>query len=288
MSLAVEAGTTTFLVGGNGSGKSTLLRVLAGLAAPQQGTVRVHGRDIASCSRRALARRLAHLPQAPLVPDGVTVEELVVLGRHPHRPLLGGPDGADREAVRWAMGATGVAGFAGRMVSELSGGERQRAWVALALAQQAPVVLLDEPTTFLDIRHQLEVLELLRGLARRQGLAVLAVLHDLNQAAAFADRLVVLGSGRVLAQGRPAEVLTAGLVRRAFGVDADVERRGGTVTCHFRPLTTDAPPASPPQGEPPDAQAAPAPPGRRRRPGGRLRRGLGPYGRRRRTGRVDR
>ncbi len=273
VSLSVEFGTVTVLVGGNGSGKSTLLRVLAGLAPSQRGVVTVAGNDVRSYSARGLARRLAHLPQAPIVPDGVTVRELVLLGRHPHRRLLSGPDHADCEAVDWAMDATGLAGFAGRVVSELSGGERQRVWVAVALAQQAPLLLLDEPTTFLDIRHQLELLELLRGLADDAGRAVVAVLHDLNHAAAFADRLVVLGEGRVLAQGRPAEVLRPELVRAAFGVDAEVEDRDGRVVCLFRTLGADVRSPTSPQGEDHHAKAIarPSAAGRRRAGGGGVR-----------------
>lgn len=238
VSLAIEPGTCVVVVGGNGSGKSTLVRVLAGLAQPLAGTVTVAGRDIASYPPKLLARHVAHLPQSPLVPDGLSVAELVLFGRHPHRGLLGGPDVADHDALAWAMDVTGVTSFGNRLVAELSGGERQRAWVAVALAQQAAVLLLDEPTTFLDIRHQLELLELLRALAADHGLAVLAVLHDLNHAAAFADRLVVLGEGRVLADGAPADVLDPRLVRTAFGVDADIEHVDGVASCRFRTRRT--------------------------------------------------
>jgi iron complex transport system ATP-binding protein len=231
-SVVLEAGTTTAIIGPNGSGKSTLLRALAGVAKPLAGDIALDGRPLGSYTSRELARRLAHLPQAPLVPAGITVEELVALGRHPHRRLLGSA-GSDDEAVEDAITATGVGLFRRRPVAELSGGERQRVWVAVALAQQAPILLLDEPTTFLDIRHQLELLELLSKLAA-EGRAVLVVLHDLNQAAAFADDVLVLGRGRVIAQGRPAEVLDRAVISEAFEVDALVEARDGGVVCHFR------------------------------------------------------
>lgn len=234
-SLVLSPGTTTAIVGANGSGKSTLLRALAGVAAPQQGEILLDGWPLRSFKPRDLARRVAHLPQAPLVPAGITVEELVRLGRHPHQSLLGSATPRDDQAVALAIEATGIDAFRNRQVAALSGGERQRVWVAVALAQEAPVLLLDEPTTFLDIRHQLELLELLTDLAR-SGRAVLVVLHDLNQAAAFADELMVLGDGRVLAQGAPGDVLHSGLITEAFGVEAHVEARGGEVVCHFRPI----------------------------------------------------
>ncbi|MFP5487258.1 MAG: ABC transporter ATP-binding protein [Acidimicrobiia bacterium] len=238
-SLLVAPGTTTAIVGANGSGKSTLLRALAGVAKAQQGHILLEGRPLDSCRPREVARRVAHLPQAPLVPAGMTVEELVALGRHPHRRLVGAATASDSRAVEHAVDATGIGAFRRRQVAELSGGERQRVWVAVALAQEAPVLLLDEPTTFLDIRHQLELLELLADLANA-GRAVLVVLHDLNQAAAFADQLLVLGRGRVLAQGPPADVLHSDVISEAFEVDAHVEARGSGIVCHFRPLRTES------------------------------------------------
>lgn len=238
-SVAVAPGSTTAIVGANGSGKSTLLRALAGVTRPLRGQVRCDGRPLADFSARELARRIAHLPQAPAVPGGITVAELVALGRHPHRRLLGGTTAADVDAVEAAMVATGVDELRHRCVGALSGGERQRVWVAVALAQGAPVLLLDEPTTFLDIRHQLELLDLLAGLAR-DGRGVLVVLHDLNQAAAFADQLLVLGRGRVLAQGPPAQVLTADTIAEAFEVDAQVSATDGELVCQFRPVRAPA------------------------------------------------
>ncbi|HSP02859.1 MAG TPA: ABC transporter ATP-binding protein [Acidimicrobiales bacterium] len=232
--LTFSPGRCTAIVGANGSGKSTLLRTVAGLAAPLGGEIRLGDRDLAALRARELARQLAFLPQAPLVPAGITVAELVALGRHPHRRLLGGPTPGDDEAIAEAMAQTGLEDLAERPVDQLSGGERQRVWIAVALAQQAPVLLLDEPTTFLDIRHQLEVLALARQLCDEGGRTVVAVLHDLNQAAAFADQLVVVGDGRILAQGPPGDVLSAELLARAFGVHAEVHLDDeARPTCRF-------------------------------------------------------
>lgn len=232
--LTFAPGRCTAIVGANGSGKSTLLRTVAGLAAPLGGRIQLGDRDVGSLRARELARHLAFLPQAPLVPAGITVTELVALGRHPHRRLLGGPTSGDDAAIAEAMAQTGLEPLAGRPVEQLSGGERQRVWIAVALAQQAPVLLLDEPTTFLDIRHQLEVLALARQLCDDGGRTVVAVLHDLNQAAAFADQLVVVGDGRILAQGPPGDVLSAELLAQAFGVHAEVHLDDESrPTCRF-------------------------------------------------------
>lgn len=237
--LAFAPGRCTAIVGANGSGKSTLVRTVAGLVPPLGGRVQLGDRDLGSLRARELARHLAFLPQAPLVPAGITVAELVTLGRHPHRRLLGGPTPGDDVAVAEAMAQTSLGSLAERPVEQLSGGERQRVWIAVALAQQAPVLVLDEPTTFLDIRHQLEVLALARQLCDEGDRTVVAVLHDLNQAASFADQLVVLGDGRVLAQGPPGEVLCAELLAQAFGVHAEVHLDDETrPTCRFHAALT--------------------------------------------------
>src|SRR3990170_953714 len=200
LDIEVETGEVVALVGPNGSGKSTLLRALA------------------EWPTREVARRLALLPQGPTLSNDLTVAELVWLGRSPHQGLLGLPTAADGEAVRWAMAETGIGPLAKRPISTLSGGERQRAWLALALAQQPRILLLDEPTTFLDLSHQLEVLDLIRYLNVEHGLTVVMVLHDLNQAARYAGRIVVLREGRVYGEGPPAAVLTPETLRQGFGV----------------------------------------------------------------------
>ncbi|HEY3502623.1 MAG TPA: ABC transporter ATP-binding protein [Actinocatenispora sp.] len=243
VSLGLAPGTVTVLVGPNGCGKSTLLRTLAGLLAPIAGTVRVGGDPLSRLHRRELARRLAFLPQSPLVPAGVAVRDLVRHGRYAHRGALARHTAEDRAAVDWAIGVTTAAELADRRIDELSGGERQRAWLATVLAQQAGVLLLDEPTTYLDLRHQLDVLEVVRGLARDHGIACGLVLHDLGQAAAYADHAVMLADGAVVAAGTSDEVFTAAHVRRAFGLDVEVVR--DAVTGHLALFPRLAAPATP-------------------------------------------
>jgi iron complex transport system ATP-binding protein len=215
-------GEVTCLVGPNGSGKSTLLLTLGRVLTPRAGTVLLDGRDVRTVSGRTSARRVALLPQGPTAPDGLRVRELVAQGRHPWTGRLGGPTPTDHAAVDDAMVAAGVADLADRRVGELSGGEHQRAWIALVLAQDTPTLLLDEPTNHLDVAHQLELLRLVRRRADEHGTTCVLVLHDLNLAARFADRLVALRDGVVVAAGRPAEVLTPGLLRTVFDVAAVV------------------------------------------------------------------
>lgn len=226
--LTVADGEILALVGPNGSGKSTLLRTLGALLPPLAGRVMVRGEGLTGITPRRLARQLALLPQGPTAPAGLTVRELVLLGRHPHRGLLARPGRADREAVEEALALTGTSAFAHREVQRLSGGERQRVWMALTLAQQARILLLDEPTTFLDLGHQFELLELIADLRARRRLSVVMVLHDLDQAARFADRIAVVGrcrgtgsaSGSLLALGTATDVLDVGLLREVFGIEA--------------------------------------------------------------------
>lgn len=224
ISITVCAREITAIIGPNGSGKSTLLRIIGRLLRPQAGDVSFDGRDSWSIPPREFARRVAFLPQAPEAPADLAVGELVARGRHPHRGLLGGSNERDREAVERALVLAGVEQLRHRTVATLSGGERQRAWVALALAQEPDVLLLDEPTTYLDIGHQVELLSLLARLNEEQGLTVLMVMHDLPQAAHYARRLVALRGGEVVADGTPAEVLTEPQVEAVFGVAVRVYR----------------------------------------------------------------
>ena len=219
VTLAVEPGTFTVIVGPNGCGKSTLLRGMARLLRPRSGSVLLDGRMLAELPARELACSIGMLPQQPLAPEGVTVAELVARVRHPHQSWLRQWSHADEDAVRGALDAAGLSALAEHRVDELSGGQRQRAWIALALAQDAPVMLLDEPTTFLDLAHQLEVLDLLAGLRGARGRTIVAVLHDLDLASRYADRLVVMSAGAVVASGPPREVVTPELVQEVFGVD---------------------------------------------------------------------
>ncbi|MEH1015796.1 ABC transporter ATP-binding protein [Micromonospora sp. CPCC 206060] len=218
VSLTVRAGESVALVGRNGCGKSTLLRLLTGADRPDGGRVLLHGRPAYAQRRRDVARQVAVLhQQLPPVP-GLTVRQLVAQGRYPHRGPLGmlwRPEDAEASA---ALAATGVTALADRQVDTLSGGERQRVRLSLALAQQTPVLLLDEPTTFLDVRHQLEVLSLVRRLHAERGLTVVTVLHELDHAARFTDRVVALAGGRVAADGAPSDVVTPALLADVFGV----------------------------------------------------------------------
>ncbi|HEV7754339.1 MAG TPA: ABC transporter ATP-binding protein [Mycobacteriales bacterium] len=221
LDVTIPAGGFTVILGPNASGKSTLLRGLARLLAPRAGAVLLDGTDIARLPTRAVARRLGLLPQGPVVPAGLTVEALVRRGRFPHQGLLGGWSRADGDAVESALARAGVADLRDRAVDELSGGQRQRAWIALVLAQDTPLLLLDEPTTFLDLRHQLDVLDLLTDL-HDDGRTVVAVLHDLDQACRYATHLVVLSGGRQVTAGPPGEVLTAELVATVFDLPCEV------------------------------------------------------------------
>ena len=218
LNLELPGGAVTAIVGPNACGKSTLLRGLARLLGPAAGAVTLDGADIHRLPARQLARRLGLLPQQPVTPEAVTVEALVRLGRYPHQRMLSPWSGEDQRAVERALARTGVAELRDRPVDQLSGGQRQRAWIALALAQDTELLLLDEPTTFLDLRHQLDVLDLVAELHRDGGRTVVMVLHDLGQAARYADHLVVLHGGGLAAAGPPGELLTADLVERVFDV----------------------------------------------------------------------
>lgn len=222
LSVAVPDGSFTVIVGPNACGKSTLLRALARMLRPKAGTVLLDGHDIASRATRVVARTLGLLPQSPTAPDGVTVADLVGRGRYPHQSLLRQWSPDDERVVAEAMTATRVADLAEQRVDELSGGQRQRVWIAMALAQQTPLLLLDEPTTYLDIAHQMEVLDLCVQLHQQEGRTLVAVLHDLNQAARYATHLIAMRDGRVVAEGHPGAVLTAELVGDVFGLDCRV------------------------------------------------------------------
>jgi iron complex transport system ATP-binding protein len=217
--LVVAAGERLALVGPNGAGKSTLLRGLAGLVSPRSGDIRIGGRPVGALSREDLARRLAVVPQLAVLPFSARVEEVVALGRLPHEDPLRGPDAADRAVVAAAMDRVGLGRLMGRDARELSLGERQLVLVAVAIAQAAPIVLLDEPTVHLDIRHQVEVMELLLDLNERDGTTVIAVLHDLNLAVRYFSRIVLVAGGRIEADGTPREALSAERIRDVFGVD---------------------------------------------------------------------
>lgn len=222
LNLDLPSSAVSVIIGANGSGKSTLLRALSRLLASQLGTVYLDGRSVHAMRSRDLARQLGLLPQGPTTPDGITVRDLVRRGRLPHTSLWRQWSPQDEAALQQALVATDLFDLADEPVDLLSGGQRQRAWLALVVAQQTPVLLLDEPTTYLDLAHQLDVLELVHTLNRESGRTIVMVLHDINQACRYADHLIAMRSGQVVAQGRPTDVVTPALLRDVFDVHCRV------------------------------------------------------------------
>ncbi|MER6973867.1 ABC transporter ATP-binding protein [Nocardioides sp. NPDC000445] len=222
VSLEIPDGLTTVIVGANGCGKSTLLRGMARLLKPISGQVVLDGKAVHKQPTRAVAKTLGLMPQSPVAPEGITVVDLVGRGRQPHRGALQRWSPEDDAAVAEALELTDTLDLADRVVDELSGGQRQRVWVAMALAQQTDLLLLDEPTTFLDVAHQVDLLDLLHGLRSSRGTTVVMVLHDLNLAARYADHLIAMSGGKVAATGTPAEVVTTDRVEQVFGLESQV------------------------------------------------------------------
>lgn len=218
LNLAFPGGSFSVIVGANGSGKSTLLRALARLMKPDSGSVLLDGSDIGELPSLELARRRGLLPQSPQAPEAITVFDLVARGRYPNQTFMRQWSRNDEAAVRDAMAATGVEHLGDRLVDGLSGGQRQRVWIAMVLAQETPVLLLDEPTTYLDMAHQTEFLDLLQDLNRNRGRTIIAVLHDINQASRYANHLVALRKGAVVATGAPADIVTPALLEEVFGI----------------------------------------------------------------------
>jgi iron complex transport system ATP-binding protein len=222
LDLDVPPGKITAIVGANACGKSTLLRAMSRLLSPRGGQVLLDGKSIHGMPPRQLARTLGLLPQSPIAPEGITVADLVSRGRHPHHGMLSRWTRSDDEAVADALEVTRTAELADRPVDELSGGQRQRVWIAMALAQRTDLLLLDEPTTFLDISHQVELLDLLVDLNQGRGTTIVMVLHDLNLAARYADHLVAMADGRLHVTGTPEEVLTEANIRHVFGLESRI------------------------------------------------------------------
>ncbi|MEV4789482.1 ABC transporter ATP-binding protein [Streptomyces tuirus] len=222
LSVEIPDQSFTVIVGPNACGKSTLLRALSRMLKPSEGRVLLDGNVIQSMPAKKVARTLGLLPQSSVAPDGITVADLVGRGRYPHQGILRQWSAQDELVVQESMRQTGVAELGDRYVDELSGGQRQRVWIAMALAQQTPLLLLDEPTTYLDIQHQIDVLDLCAELHEEQGRTLVAVLHDLNHAARYATHLIALREGRVIAEGAPKDIVTAGLVEEVFGLRCQV------------------------------------------------------------------
>lgn len=222
VSTELQAGKVTAIIGPNGCGKSTLLRGLARLLDPQGGAVHLDGQDLATIGSRQLATKIGLLPQQPIAPDGITVADLIGRGRHPHQRWFRQWSAADEESVTRAMNATGLTDLTDAPIDELSGGQRQRVWIALTLAQDPDVMLLDEPTTYLDLAHQLDVLGMLATINQLRRRTIVLVLHDLNMAARYAHHLIAMRDGTIVAQGPPHAVVTADTVRDVFGVEATI------------------------------------------------------------------
>ncbi|MBH5320246.1 ABC transporter ATP-binding protein [Paenibacillus sp. GSMTC-2017] len=233
LNIAIPQGKITALVGANGSGKSTILKTMARIMNPSKGNVLLDGKSIHKQSTKEVAKQLAILPQNPTAPDGLTVAELVSYGRFPYQKGFGSMSKEDRSIVQWSIEATGMGDFADRPVDHLSGGQRQRAWIAMALAQETDILFLDEPTTFLDMAHQLEVLHLLQKLNEMNNRTIVMVVHDLNHATRYAHHMIAIKNGVVSGEGSPIEVVTPDIMREVFNIEADIvpDPRTGVPLC---------------------------------------------------------
>lgn len=212
----------TSIIGPNGSGKSTILRAIGRLVKPSAGCVLLDGKDIHSLPAKAVARKMAILPQVSKSPDDITVKDLIAYGRFPYRSMIRNSDPEGNDIIEWAINVTGLRELTNRYVNTLSGGERQRAWIAMALAQKTGVLLLDEPTTFLDIHHQLEVLELLERLHEQEKITIIMVIHDINHAARFSRRIIAIKDGHIIKDDIPANVITEEVIKAVFGIKARI------------------------------------------------------------------
>ncbi|AVP62821.1 Fe(3+)-dicitrate ABC transporter ATP-binding protein [Clostridium botulinum] len=222
LNMQIPKGKITSIIGANGCGKSTILKAVGRILKPKNGLVHLSGQDISKLSTKEIAKKMAILPQNPTAPSGLTVSELVAYGRFPHQKGFGNLTKEDKKIIKWALDATKLSEFERREVDTLSGGQRQRVWIAMALAQQTDLILLDEPTTYLDLAHQLEVLKLLYELNRNQKCTIVMVLHDLNLAARFSDYIIAIQKGDIIKYGPPEEVMTPEVLRKTFNINADI------------------------------------------------------------------
>lgn len=223
MNLSIPKGKITMIIGSNGCGKSTLLKTVARIITPKRGEIAINGTNIKEQAPREIAKKMAVLPQSPKAPSGLLVKELISYGRFPYQSPMGGLKEHDIEVVNWAMEVTGIRPFADKTIDALSGGQRQRAWIAMALAQETEILVLDEPTTYLDMSHQLEILLLLQKLNREQNRTIVMVLHELNNATRFADHIIGVKSGKVVFEGHPKEVITEKNLETLYGIKAKLQ-----------------------------------------------------------------
>ncbi|WP_054198948.1 ABC transporter ATP-binding protein [Clostridium baratii] len=233
LNLEIPKGKITTIIGANGCGKSTILKTLARIIKPKSGSIYINDKELNSQDSKELAKAMAVLPQSPQAPSGLTVEELISYGRFPHQKGFGKLKDEDKDIINWALEKTRILEFRDRPIEALSGGQRQRAWIAMALAQETDILLLDEPTTYLDLAHQLEVLKLLEELNKKEGRTIVMVIHELNNAARFADHMIGVKKGKIVCQGTAHEVMTKENLREIFNIDAEIinEPKSGKPVC---------------------------------------------------------
>ena len=222
MDLSIPKGMITIIIGSNGCGKSTLLKTIARINKPKNGDIFINNKNIKKIKEKDIAKEVAFLPQGPVCPSGLTVRELVAYGRFPHQKLIGGLNSHDKEIIDWAINETGLSDFKDREVENLSGGQRQRAWIAMTLAQETDIIMLDEPTTYLDMSYQLEVLEVLEKLNKEKNITVVIVLHELNNACRFANNIV--GLKKIICEGKPIDVINKSTLKEIYGINATLTK----------------------------------------------------------------
>ena len=224
MDLSIPKGMITIIIGSNGCGKSTLLKTIARINKPKNGDIFINNKNIKKIKEKDIAKEVAFLPQGPVCPSGLTVRELVAYGRFPHQKLIGGLNSHDKEIIDWAINETGLSDFKDREVENLSGGQRQRAWIAMTLAQETDIIMLDEPTKYLDMSYQLEVLEVLEKLNKEKNITVVIVLHELNNACRFANNIVGLKKGKIICEGKPIDVINKSTLKEIYGINATLTK----------------------------------------------------------------